>query len=90
MSSSKQRITNADLTEKNVPLSYLGNNYNLAVNGTCFGDFLVKAKHYAMLLTGAEEAAAYDHFRKVRERCPELKTSKCALKDHLEVLLYPL
>jgi hypothetical protein len=85
MSLLKQRISDIDITEMDVPLVFLGKSHTIRIVQTCYGDYLVNTTHLAMISGIDDEKPASDHFYRISQRCAVLQHGNAKLKDHLKV-----
>lgn len=85
-SSNEQRICFTDILPLDFPVIFQGKTQVNKVLKTCHGEFLVPATQVSMLLTGADETAAFDHFRNVSKRIDSLQHNGEKLQDHIQVL----
>ncbi len=86
MSLSKERISDVDITEMQIPLVFMGKTHKISIAETCYGDFLANITHVFMLAGIEEEKPAYDHFNKLSKRVVALQHGDFKLKEHLKVL----
>lgn len=84
-SSNGLRVGYADITQLDFPLTFGGKAYTNKVVKTGLGDFLMTATQVGMLLTGADETVAFEHFRSVAKRCLSLQHDGELLQDHIQV-----
>ena len=84
-SSNAMRVGYADIAMLDFPVTFGGKTYTNKVIKTGLGDFLMTATQVGMLLTGADEAVAFDHFRTVSKRCLAIQHNGELLQDHIQV-----
>ena len=90
MSLIKQRISFVDIEVIIFSVILHEKKYKIRGIKTCYGDVLMYATSYSMLLTASEETPACQHFNKVYKRCLQLHHNNVELCDHLEVICLPL
>lgn len=88
MSLIKPRISDIDVENVNFSVGFHKKTYKIRGVRTCYGDFLVHATSYSMLLTASEETPACQHFNKVYKRCIQLNHNNVELCDHLQVIFF--
>ena len=81
----EQRVGYADIAMLDCPLVFNGKNYATKILQTGLGEYLSTATQVSMLLTGADEIAAADHFYNVSKRCSSLQHNGKRLEDHIQV-----
>ncbi len=84
-SSNELRVNYSYVTNVDFPVTLVGKTHILKTLQTSLGDFLAPATQVSMLLTGSDEAAAFDHFRTVSKRCVLLQHNGERLQDHVTV-----
>jgi hypothetical protein len=84
-SSNEQRVGYANVTQLDFPVTFGGKTYTNKVVKTSLGEFLITATQLSMLLTGADDISAFDHFRTVSKRCTSLQHNGELLQDHVRV-----
>ena len=84
-SSNAMRVGYADISMLECTLVFKGKNYATKILQTGLGEFLSTATQVSMLLTGADEVSASDHFYNVSKRCSSLQHNGKRLEDHIQV-----
>ena len=86
MADAPPRIFESDLTPVDQKITFNGNDYNLHMQVTAFGDTPIQATNFLSLLTENSITRKIEHLNKIVDRCPELYHGHKPLRDNIQVI----
>ena len=80
------RLFESDLTPKVASVVFNGNEYQMQMQITAYGDFTVQATNWTgLLISKKARKPAIDHYGGIVGKHPELEHQNMQLRDHIQV-----